>query len=88
MLKLSRATKERIERVFRPELRREAARILAEECGNNLPLCEGRDEVGMERIRFAVLKLSGGDLVKLKAWVKDEIRRGYRPPPKASDRAS
>ena len=74
MLKLSQATEERIERVFRPELRREAARILAEECGNNLPLCEGRDEVGMERIRFAVLKLSGGDLVKLKAWVKDAQR--------------
>ena len=57
MLKLSKATKERLEKVFGPELRREAARILTEECGNNLPFCENQDEFGMERIRFAVLKL-------------------------------
>jgi hypothetical protein len=71
MLKLSKATEQRIERVFKPELRPEAARILTEECGNNLPFCEKQDEVGMERRRFAVLKLSGGDLEKLKEWVKD-----------------
>ena len=70
-LKLSPATEERLARVFPPELRQEAARLLKEECGNNLPFCESMDEVRMERIRFAVLKLSAGDLEKLKVWVKD-----------------
>jgi hypothetical protein len=71
MLKLSKATEERLKKVFKPELQAEAARILVEECGNNLPFCESQDEKGMERVRFAVLKLSGGDLEKLKSWVKD-----------------
>lgn len=73
-MKLSQATEERLGRVFGPEQRREAARILTEECGNNLPFCENQDEFGMERIRFAVLKLSAGDLDKLKTWVKDAQR--------------
>jgi hypothetical protein len=74
VLKLSQATEERIRRVFRPELRAEVARILEEECGNNLHFCEALDEVGMERIRFAVLKLSQGEIDKLKWWVKDAQR--------------
>jgi hypothetical protein len=74
MPKLSKATEERIRRLFAAEWRKEAARIMEEECGNNLPFCEGLDEVQMERIRFAVLKLSEGDLEKLKIWVKDAQR--------------
>lgn len=36
-----------------------------EDCGDNLPLSGAATPVGLERIRFAVLKLSGGDLNEL-----------------------
>ena len=42
-----------------------AARLLAEECGQNLPFCEAYTEHELERIRFAALKLSEGSLKKL-----------------------
>ena len=41
------------------------AELLLEECGNNLPGLEALDAVQMDRFRFAVLKISGGDLGKL-----------------------
>jgi len=73
-LKLSPATEERLKRVFAPEQWPEAARLLMEECGNNLPFCQEMDEFRMERIRFAVLKLAAGDLDKLRKWIKDAQR--------------
>ena len=36
--------------------------LLIQECGDNLPLSNPADSSGTERIRFAVLKLSNGDL--------------------------
>jgi hypothetical protein len=36
-----------------------------QECENNLPFCKEYDEYKMERIRFAALKLSQGNLAKL-----------------------
>jgi hypothetical protein len=47
-----------------------AQRLLLEECGTNLPFCETQDAAGLERIRFAVLMLSGGDVEKLRATVE------------------
>ena len=44
--------------------------ILVEECGNNLPFLHNTDEAGMDRFRFAALKLSGGDLDKLRDAVR------------------
>ena len=44
--------------------------MLAEECGTNLPFCETQDAAGLERVRFAVLMLSDGDLEKLGAMVE------------------
>ena len=43
----------------------EVARLLLQECGNNLPLLDNFNEVELERVRFAALKLSGGNLKKL-----------------------
>ena len=43
----------------------EACLWLEEECGNNLPFCDDSDEIQMERIRFAALKLSKGNPHKL-----------------------
>ncbi len=49
---------------------REAAReILQKECGNDLPFLNELDEFKLERYRFAALKLSGGDLAKLREVV-------------------
>lgn len=42
----------------------EKCRILCDECGNNLPFCQNSNSVEMERVRFAVLKLSEGDTDK------------------------
>jgi hypothetical protein len=39
--------------------------LLLEECGNNLPGLESADSDAMDRFRFAVLKLSEGELPKL-----------------------
>lgn len=39
--------------------------LLRVECGNNLPFCRNDDEFALNRIRFAALKLSDGDLSKL-----------------------
>jgi hypothetical protein len=68
---LSKATWERLRRLFPPQQQEEAARLLADECGNNLPFCEDLDPVGLERIRFAVLKLSGGNIEELRTAIKD-----------------
>ncbi len=40
------------------------------DCGNNLPFFEDADEYGLERVRFAVIKLSRGNIKKLEEWVQ------------------
>jgi hypothetical protein len=62
---LSSETQRRLDILFRQEDRAEAERLLAEQCGNNLPFLENLDEQGLERFQFAALKLSGGDLSRL-----------------------
>lgn len=49
---------------------RDAVRdVLLEECGKKLPFLGKIDSVAMDRFRFAVLKLSGGDLKKLRGAI-------------------
>jgi len=58
-----------IERLF-PADRHDTVRDLLErECGTNLPFCETQDATGRERVRFAVLMLSAGDLDKLRSLI-------------------
>lgn len=64
-LKLSPRTRKLVEKAFSPKQIAEAIQWLEEECGNNLPFCEHEDEYQMERIRFAAIKLSKGDIHKL-----------------------
>jgi hypothetical protein len=64
-LKLSAETERRLSLMFAPELRAQVGTLLMEQCGNNIPFCEKNDEFQMERIRFAVLKLSGGSMAEL-----------------------
>ncbi len=35
--------------------------LMAEECGQNLPFMKAADERSLERVRFAILKISQGD---------------------------
>ena len=67
---LSSETQWRLDGLFRPKERTEAARLLAEECGNNLPFLEKLDARGLERFQFAALKLSGGDLSRLRKAIE------------------
>lgn len=62
---LSRDTWRLIQAAFPLEQQEEVARLLVEECGNNLPFLEEIDAKGLERYRFAALKLSQGDIDKL-----------------------
>jgi hypothetical protein len=66
MVTLSPGTLARIEALFRPEERDSVRTLLANECANDLPFCAGLDESGLERLRFAVLKLSAGNLGRLR----------------------
>jgi hypothetical protein len=62
---LTDATVDCINRMFSLPNRDLVSTLLIEECGDNLPLSAPANPAGLERIRFAVLKLSGGDLTRL-----------------------
>jgi hypothetical protein len=59
---LSPETEKRIDLLFTPDLRHEVAAWLASECGRNLPLAKDASDAAVERIQFAALKVSGGDV--------------------------
>lgn len=61
---LTRKTEEHIEAVF-PSRTKEVSALLISECGNNLPFLADADALQLERVRFAVLKISEGDWPKL-----------------------
>lgn len=67
---LSPETKRRVEALYSEETRTEATELLVGDCGNSLPFCQSYDEFKLERIRFAALKISGGDMAKLKQAIK------------------
>ena len=69
-LKLSSETEWRITFLFSAAQREQARTLLQDECGNNLPFCKNENEFQMERIRFAALKLSGGNLNRLQKAVQ------------------
>jgi hypothetical protein len=48
--------------MFMEPERQAVAHLLVTECGDNLPLWHDKDPQGLERIRFAVLKLSNGSM--------------------------
>ena len=69
MMELSEETWELVQKLFAPEQHQAAARLLEEECGNNLPFLAELDPYRLERFRFAALKLSGGRLSDLQTAV-------------------
>ena len=75
--KLSPRTVQLVEKIFSSKQIAETVQWLEEECGNNIPSCNNHDEYQMERIRFAVLKLSHGNINKLLRAI-DEARMDWR----------
>lgn len=69
MTDLSEKTREIIRRMFPVWRRNKVAKLLVTECGDNLPFQSGKDETELERFRFAVLKLSGGNMNRLRAAI-------------------
>ena len=67
---LSPETRKRLERLFQGPAGQLATDLLVQQCADNLPLWVNTDERGLERIRFAVLKLSHGDLAELERAVR------------------
>ena len=65
MIELSEETAKRVSSIFPNTQLKEVEDLLTIECGENIPFCENNNKYEMERIRFAVLKLSEGNLVKL-----------------------
>jgi hypothetical protein len=61
---LSTECESRIRVLFVPEEREYVRSLLREECGAGLPGLSGLDATGLDRFRFAVLKLSDGSLEK------------------------
>jgi hypothetical protein len=68
--RLSPKTEQHIAALFPQHLRSEAAELLVHHCDNNLPFCEKSDEFELERVRFAALKLSRGEIVRLREAIK------------------
>src|SRR5688572_1636986 len=73
MTPLTVAVSQKIDALFPPESREAARRMIAERCGADLPLSShmAADPSGFDRIRFAVLKLSAGDLERLRQEIED-----------------
>jgi hypothetical protein len=66
-----------IERLFPPDQHAAVRELLERDCGINLPFCETQDAIGLERIRFAVLMLSGGNLERLQSMT-DQAKVDWR----------
>lgn len=67
---LSPETRRRLDALFPEPAREQAARLLITHGGDNLPFAEGSDGHRRERIRFAALKVSNGEMAELESVVE------------------
>jgi hypothetical protein len=67
---LSPETKRRLDALFQAAERPVAENFLVAYCGDELPFSQHEDMYQLERVRFAVLKLSEGKLGSLKAMIE------------------
>lgn len=71
MTPLTNLCREHIATMFPPALRAEVTELLERRCGANLPELLAVEQLeDFDGIRCAVLKLSDGDIEKLRHWVK------------------
>ena len=66
MVPLSAGTAERLGRLFAGDDAQTATTLLENECAENLPFYRGIDPFGLERVRFAALRVSGGRIPGLR----------------------
>jgi len=67
MTPLTPAVSQKIDALFPPASRDAARQMITDRCGADLPMASPeREAASFDRIRFAVLKLSGGDLERLR----------------------
>jgi len=66
MIELSEPTKTHVAALFQESDATQAQRLLAQECGETLPLMSDATPQSLERVRFAVIRLSGGRLDRLR----------------------
>ena len=59
-----------VEKLFGDENKEEVVRLLTEQCAEHLPSSERADEYDLEDLRFEVLKLSEGNIEKLRNAVR------------------
>ena len=91
---LSPETLRRLDALFVGAARQLAGDLLVTQCGANLPLWTATDPEGLERIRFAALKLSNGDLAELRRaveiaqidWRDVLVAAGFGHDPRAHER--
>ena len=89
MAPLTDGTRERIAAIFAAEDRVEAERIVDTECGDSIPLVVSPE--ALERIRFAAIRVSAGELGRLRAatrqaqvdWRDLLVAAGFAHDPKA-----
>jgi hypothetical protein len=70
LIPLSPETQRRLDMLFAEPDRQTVTHLLVTQCGDNLPLWHDKDPSGLERIRFAALKLSNGSLAELSRAVQ------------------
>jgi hypothetical protein len=73
LIPLSDDTKDRIRRIFSDADSLRVENILLNTCGDNLPLVSTEYAQLAERIRFAVLKLSGGNIAALEKHINNAL---------------
>ena len=71
MIALSDDTKDRVRRVFPGADAARVEELLLQRCGDTLPLVQTSYALLAERIRFAVLKLSGGSIADLERHISN-----------------
>ena len=69
-MNLTQETMQRLEFLFAAESRDEAALLLDRECSNNLPFLDTATPAELQRFHFAALKVSGGNLGRLREAIE------------------
>jgi hypothetical protein len=77
MVSLSENTLHLVEKMCSIEIQETVIHLLENECGNNLPFLENENAEGLERFRFAALKIGKGNIDKIREAV-DVAKQGWR----------
>jgi hypothetical protein len=68
---LSEGTEQRLALLFEGKGASDARALLVDACAENLPFMDGATPEGLERIRYACLRLSGGHVTRLRHAVRE-----------------